>query len=83
MRLDRQKSPGEDILPVYMCDNCGNISNNTDYWWPGHRHWEECNYTLCKQCLVESANPHVDALEVHKEIPAGNAMGVDLHPKWS
>ena len=55
MRQDREASAGEDIVPVYMCNNCGNLSNNTDYWWPGHKHWEEYNYTLCNQCLVELA----------------------------
>ncbi len=36
---------------VYYCDHCGSSSNFSDYWWPGHYHWEEWNYTLCNDCL--------------------------------
>jgi len=36
---------------VYVCDNCGGLSNFSDYWWPGHVHWDELNFTLCNDCL--------------------------------
>lgn len=64
MRLDRQIFRGEDMVPVYMCNNCGKLSNNTDYWWPGHVHWDEYNYTLCNECLVELANHQSDTEEM-------------------
>ncbi|MDP2920589.1 MAG: hypothetical protein Q8O43_10295 [Dehalococcoidia bacterium] len=43
---------GEDESEtVYVCDNCGGLSNFSDYWWPGHRHWKELDFTLCNDCI--------------------------------
>jgi len=42
---------GNEAEIVYVCDNCGGLSNFSDYRWPGHVHWQEFNYTLCNDCL--------------------------------
>jgi hypothetical protein len=51
MLIYKPENPADESEIVYVCDNCGGMSNFSDYWWPGHKHWEELNYTLCYDCL--------------------------------
>jgi hypothetical protein len=64
--IAHKPGPGEDESEtVYVCDNCGGWSNFSDYWWPGHRHWGEIDYTLCNDCIrvsgirIPAVNPSV------------------------
>lgn len=66
MKLDREVSPDGDIVSIYWCDNCGKNSGHSDYRWPGHRHWEGYNYTLCYECLIKLANSQTDIEEMAK-----------------
>ena len=69
MKLDREISPGGEIVSIYWCDDCGKNSGHSDYRWPGHRHWEEENYTLCNECLAELANSRIDTDEMNEGRP--------------
>jgi len=56
---------GDESETVYVCDNCGGISNFSDYWWPGHVHWPELDYTLCNDCLRQMASHGKSAPSLH------------------
>ena len=53
MRTDREIPSTGEVVSIYWCDKCGKNSAFSDYRWPGHKHWEEYNYTLCYECLIE------------------------------
>ena len=67
MRQDWDIPATREMISIYWCDRCGKGSGDSDYWWPGHQHWEESNYTLCYGCLTELANYRTEITKTDRD----------------
>ena len=62
MKLNRKMFLCGDMVQVYKCDQCERESDKGGGW-PGNIHWEKQNFSLCLECLEETAREHIFGLE--------------------